>query len=122
MREQWVQESLYKLGGATVLNIVIAMQPCAQFSPRCASTAPDFEFQADWQTCKAAFALLRLVDASIISYVCNPPMLCNPLSFWPLLRLCVPTTASANAIVFDDPSVQLRMPYACCQVNSPVLG
>src|SRR5438874_4598171 len=100
--------------------MVIAMQPCDQSSPRCTSTVPVFPDQADWQTCKAALALLILPDASNVSYACKPAMLCNPLNFLPIVRFWAPTTASANAMVFDDPSMQWRKPYACCQVNSPV--
>src|SRR5690242_12051310 len=105
-----------------VLNIVMAMAPCAQLSPRCWSTPPDFVFQAVWQTCRAAFALEIFADISSASYGCSPETFTIPLSFWPMMRLCEPTADSANAMVSEDSSVQLCRPYDACQVNSPVLG
>src|SRR5262245_56436419 len=52
MRLQYANESLYTLGGAIVLNKLIAIAPCDQLSPRWSSAFPPVRVdQAVWQAC-----------------------------------------------------------------------
>src|SRR3977135_2802251 len=98
------------------------MQPWDQFSPRCTSPLPLLLLQAWLHACTPACARVGLVSASRSSDAVNPPTLFSPIRFWPCWSCWFPTTASANATVFDVPSVTVLTPYDCCMVNIPVLG
>src|SRR5262245_14819662 len=107
-------------GVATVLKSVIAMQPWAQFSPRCRSIEPPLPVFQTWvQACKPASASVGLDSASASNDDFRAPTELNPMSFLCIWRLWLPTTASAKAIVLDDPSVTELMPYDCWNVKSP---
>ena len=88
MREQCVHASPKSFGVPMVLKSVMHMHPWAQFSPRWTSTFPaTAAFQAAWQAFRAAFALLRFVEASSVSNGWMALTFCTPDRFWPAFRL-----------------------------------
>src|SRR4051812_15421153 len=119
---QEAQVSASAFGGATVLNRVMTMAPDDHDDPRDWARLADAALQAVLQVWMPDFTPAGSSNALNWSAAGGSFTLIIPISFARCCAAGLPTVDSANATVFDIPSVTALIDFDCWKANSPVVG